>query len=246
MLRLKNISLESRIEDVELHIKQGECWHLLGNNGAGKSSLLGLMSGLLAPQKGEVLFNEHNIVDMSIAELAVYRCFLQQLPQSEFDISLRELLFFYTQRTDFPRQVEQALELNGLMHKPLKYLSGGQQQRFHLARCLSQVWHTIEQGQALVLLDEPSQHLDVKYQASLMRLLSTITKRGNIVVMSSHDINQSHQYASHIAWIKHNKIVSSGAVAEQMSTDKINHVFEHEFQQIDNPASPRAFFISEH
>lgn len=244
MLELCQATLHHRIEAVDLRISKGECWHILGTNGAGKSSLLSLLSGVMNPDTGSVLLEQRDVQDWSIIELANKRCLLEQLPQVEFDISLAELLSFYTQYTQLPTVLENALCLRELMHLPLTQLSGGQQQRFHLARSLAQVWKNIEKGQALIILDEPCQHLDVKYQAKLLRLLDTLVADGNTIVMSSHNVNQSQRYATHIAWIKHNKVLSHGPVNTQISLSMLEQTYEHTFTRVHHPQQNQVIYIS--
>lgn len=242
MLSLQKATLTNRIENIDLQIEAGQCWHLLGNNGAGKSSLLGLMAGSLRCNSGSILYKNALINSYSIAELALTRCFLQQLPVAEFNISLQELFSFYTQQASLPAAIEHAMGLTSLMHKPLRQLSGGQQQRFHIARCLTQVWPAIESGKALVLLDEPCQHLDLKYQSQLYKLLSGITQKNNTVVLSTHHVNQSVIYASHVAWIKQHTLMSSGTSDSQMNIENLTKAFEHPFYAVQGNTSDIKYF----
>jgi len=242
VLQLQQATLSNRIEGIDLHIQAGQCWHLLGNNGAGKSSLLNLMAGSLMCTSGSIRYLDKPIDSFSIAELAVSRCFLQQLPNAEFNITLQELLTFYTQQTTLPLEIEQAMGLSALMHKPLKQLSGGQQQRFHIARCLAQVWPAINAGQALVLLDEPCQHLDLRYQNKLHRLLKNISLQNNAVVLSTHHVNQSVNFASHVVWIKQQQLMSCGLSEDQLNVANISDAYDHPFNELVDSSSQVKYF----
>ncbi|MGB3724731.1 MAG: ABC transporter ATP-binding protein [Glaciecola sp.] len=244
MLELQNITLSKRIEDVSLTLCKGECWHLLGKNGAGKSSLLGLMAGLLEPDKGKVSYQSQALSDLSVAQYAQVRCYLQQLPQSEFDISIEQLFAFYTPGQNIPDEIEHAFCLQPLMTKSLRHLSGGQQQRFHLARCLMQVWPSIVQGNAIILLDEPCQHLDIQYQANLLELLKYCCTLNNIVVMSSHDVNQSSRYTSHVAWIKAQRIIEHGEASTCFTLTNMQHTFDYRFSVIADGTSKQQVYVA--
>lgn len=243
MLQLKNACVGSRIKSVNLDIAEGDCWHLLGNNGSGKSSLLALMAGTLAVDTGQILLQNRIIGDISLAQLAQTRCFLQQLPQAEFDISLQELLIFYSQQTHLPKPIEDSLGLSDLMHKSLRKLSGGQQQRFHIALSLTQIWSAIECGRALVLLDEPYQYLDISYQSKLTSLLKDILARRNTIVMSTHDVNSCLGLASHIAWLKDNAIIAQGSIKSQLNTHNMTQAYGHEFYEIRDDLQNQSYFI---
>ncbi|MFW8589321.1 ATP-binding cassette domain-containing protein [Glaciecola sp. 2405UD65-10] len=228
---------------MNLDITEGECWHLLGNNGSGKSSLLALMAGTLAADTGQILLRGRIIDDISLAQLAQARCFLQQLPQAEFDISLQELLTFYSQQTHLPKPVEDALGLSDLMPKSLRKLSGGQQQRFHIALSLTQIWPAIESGKALVLLDEPYQYLDISYQCKLKALLKNILALNNTIVMSTHDVNSCFGLASHIAWLKDNAIMAQGSTHSHLSTHNMTLAYGHAFHEIHDDVQKQRYFI---
>jgi len=232
MLELVNVSTKGRIEQVNLLLTQGQYWHLLGPNGSGKSSLMSILAGILSTDDGQVILNEQLLDSQALPLLARQRCFLQQQQISSFDIPLQQLLEFYTQQSRLPEELELCLNLNTLLSKPLSTLSGGQQQRFNIARCLMQVWPNIQAGRALILLDEPCQQLDINYQFQLLNLLGRFSACGNLVIVTSHDINQSYRHASHVALLKNNVIHAHGIAREVLSMDNLENVFEHRFIEI--------------
>ena len=234
---LNEICVASRVHDVSLNFAPAQQWHLLGANGAGKSSLLNVLAGLLSPNSGQIQFCGQALASYPLPYLASKRCFLQQQQISAFDIPLNQLLFFYTQQNALPNKLEACFQLNSLLHKTLSMLSGGQQQRFNIARSLLQVWANIEQGNAAIILDEPCQHLDINYQFHFMALVDELVAQGNLLIMSSHDINTSWQHASHVALLKNGKVQHSGNVNATLTLKHLNSVFAHKFEEIvaDNP-----------
>lgn len=244
MLQAKGVSVNGRVSELNVNLDSGEQLHLLGPNGAGKSSVLALFSGLIYADKGSVFWQNNDLLDTSIDILSSCRCLLQQQQNVEFFIPLTQLLSFYTHRGELPYELEQCFQLKNLLKKSLPTLSGGQQQRFHLARVLSQVWPAIENGQALVLLDEPCQQLDVNYQALLMRLLKKICAQGNIVVMSSHDMNLSAKHASQVMFLKDQKMVCVATTESQMTVAKLNQVFDHSFVEAKDTPNKDKYFVA--
>ncbi|OFA30890.1 hypothetical protein BAE46_09530 [Glaciecola punicea] len=241
---LKNVTLQARVKTVSMCINKGQCWHLLGPNGAGKSSLLLLLSGIETPTHGVLTLGDIPLAEHSLAQLATIRCFLHQQQQSEFDIPLFQLLHFYTNSTHIPRKIEEHLHIASLLHKPLSTLSGGQQQRFHIARNLCQIWSAIVKGEGLILLDEPISHLDVKYQCAILSLLQHVCEMGNTVIMTSHDLNLSQQYASHIGLLKEQQLVFQGLTNEVMRLDNLQTIFDHSFVQIVNEHNTQKYIVS--
>lgn len=240
----KHTSLESRIVDVDLQVERGQCWHLLGPNGAGKSSLLLMLAGLENPSSGSILCSDTAISSLSLIELAKTRCYLHQNQQYEFDIPLKQLLKFYTQTSSVPIVLDESLDVNRWLHKPLSELSGGQQQRFHIARSLCQIWPAICDGNGIILMDEPTSHLDIKFQTAIMALLQQLSESGNTVVMSSHDINLSLRYASHVGLLNRQKLVNAGVTKKQLTLKNLQSIFEHRFIEINGDSDTQKYVVS--
>jgi vitamin B12 transport system ATP-binding protein len=142
----------------------GECWHILGQNGAGKSSLFDPIAGLVDIEKRTIEIDKSNISHISIAELSAKLTYLQQQYSLSFALKVQAILTFYTGNRVVPKEIEKALLLTPLLSPTFNSLSSGEQQRVHIARCMMQVWHGIQRGEALILLDEPIQSLDIAYQ----------------------------------------------------------------------------------
>ena len=218
MLSFSHLNLKSRLTDVCGHADAGQFVHVMGTNGSGKSSLLHTLAGLLQPDSGEVYLKQRNIKEFSLPQLASFRCLQEQQHTSMFALTVAELLYFFSGQRDLPEQLEQALELKAFLHRPISRLSGGEAGRVHIARALLQVWPAINQGQAIILLDEPNQGLDFKHQHLLFSLLAAICDQQNLVIVNHHDLNLCQQYA-HKIWL-----MQEGRIAHALySLNDISH-----------------------
>ena len=204
MLSVQRVSISHRLQNFSVTMRAGECWHVFGQNGAGKSSLFDVISGLLKADSGDITIHGQAITTMAISDIAKKLVYLQQQYTLSFALKVKEVLHFYTGVDTVPEVLDDALSISSLLNKNVNNLSGGEQQRVHIARCLMQAWPTIEQGQSLVLLDEPIQSLDVVYQEKALRLFQNLAKKGNLLVLSIHDVNLSMRYCDHVLMIKNN------------------------------------------
>lgn len=234
MLELCQVALANRLLSLDLQVKAGECLHLLGPNGAGKSSLLGVMSGLLLPDAGEIRWQQQPLSRWELTALARQRCYQQQSQDTAFALSAGESIRFFSEQRSIPDTMEAALEVKGLLDRPLSRLSGGEQRRIQLVRSLLPCWAAIEQGKALILLDEPIQGLDLRHQHLLMQWLSCLAERGNRLVVSHHDLNMCWQYATRVCLLNQGRLVFSGKLADITTTGLFEQVFQCSVQVFSN------------
>ncbi len=243
MLTVSQVNLEHRLKNVNANMSAGDCWHVLGQNGAGKSSLFEVISGLIKTDSGTVALNGIDVSAFPISELATKLVYLQQHYVLSFSLHVSEILRFYAGHTDIPNDIERALSIRSLLHRKLNNLSGGEQQRVHIARCLMQVWHAVKNGKALILLDEPIQSLDVVFQEQALAMFKSLAQRGNLVLLSIHDVNLSQRYCDHVLMIKNNTIFCSGAVTAIMTADNISELYDYPFSEVINENNSEKFFI---
>ena len=243
MLELNKVSLSARLQDASLQCKRSEWWTLLGPNGAGKSTLLSLASGILPANSGSLCLDGINFDDLSLSALAASRCLVTQSYRTEFGVSVAEALYFFTGMRVIPERLEQYLEIEALKNKSFERLSGGEKQRVHLARNLMQVWHQIESGNALVLLDEPLQQMDIRHQAATLSLIKSIQVMGNLIVMSHHDINQSLEYSTHLCLLKNGQIHQQGIAKEIVNKEALEHLYSQAFRLLKDDASSVEYYV---
>lgn len=210
---------EEVLHGVSGQFKAGEFHALLGPNGCGKSTLLKCLNHLLQPQQGEVRLNNRPVQKFSKRDLARI---IGYVPQSTNSLYPQDV--YHTVMLGRKPHVEwipgekdqqmvlkiiQELQLDGFILRNLNDLSGGEQQRVHIARALAQ-------QPSVLLLDEPTSNLDLKYQVEVMEVLKKVSDQNITVIVVIHDVNLALRYASNFILMK------KGHILEQGTSDIIN------------------------
>jgi len=234
VISLSNIALKKRLSIDTLSANKGECIYILGPNGAGKSTLLFIIAGMITADSGSVLLHNKAIDQWPLASLAGVRALLPQQTENSFQLSVREYLSFYVEDTAaaevvIPALLEKALEINQFLDKTITRLSGGERQRVELGRALLQLWAQLQQGEAIVLLDEPLQGLDIRHQYAVAQLIQVLCNKGNTVIMSCHDIALSANYSDTVWLLQQGRIIGAGRPEAVLTKDNLETVFECHF-----------------
>lgn len=211
---------------LSLQLQAGKLYGLLGPNGAGKSTLLQLLVGLKPAQQGQIFLQEQLLQTYSPTSRAQLLAYLSQ-HQTPTDMTVRQLLalgllphksFWQQDTMQDQNAITQALADAGLLQHAdalLSSLSGGEQQRAHLARVL------VQQAKML-LLDEPVNHLDIRYQH---QLLATLSRSGLCVLASFHDINLAAAYCDELILLHQGQLVAAGSPQEVLQPELLQQVF---------------------
>ena len=188
MLELKNIHKsfdDFRIIDINLEVKNGDYYVVLGKSGAGKTILLETIAGLLIPDKGTVWLDGENITNQSMQHRrvglvfqdyaifphkTVYQNIAYPLKRKKNKKGLRDMVFELAEKTG----------VENLIHRYPSTLSGGEIQRTVLAR-------TLALEPEILLLDEPLASLDIQYRRELQSLLRKLNADGQTIVHVTHD-----------------------------------------------------------
>ena len=219
------------LHDLSLAIQPGEVLALLGPNGAGKTTLLRALARLLRPRTGTVLLAGQNI--WRLRPRAVARR-LALAPQSEgvsWPVTVEQAvalgraphrgwLLPYTapDRQALERVLAQT-GLQELRHRLITELSGGEQRRVILARALAQ-------EPQVLLLDEPTAHLDLRYQTEFLALIRRLAQRdGLAVVVTLHDLNHAALCATRVALLAHGALVAVGHPEAVLTPDCLAQVY---------------------
>ncbi len=216
---------------------------IVGANACGKSTLLRGLSRLLRPRNGEVLLDGSSVHDMRSIDVARVLGLLPQTPVAPDGITVADLVgrgryphqgWFRQWRADDDAAVGAALTATGtadLAARPLSELSGGQRQRVWIAMALAQETD-------LLLLDEPTTHLDIHHQVELLDLLTDLNRsRGTTIVIVMHDLNLACRYADHVIAMKHGAIVAQGAPRDVVDADVVSTVFGLRCEVVPDPIS---------
>lgn len=197
---------EDVLRGVSFKAESGELLAVIGPNGAGKSTLLKCIAGILNP-RGKVLLGGRDLVSMKPPERARLVSYVPQTSFPEFNFTIEE---FVEMGTYFTRgSVEEALKRVGLWERrreSIFTLSGGEYQLALIARALAQ-------GGRVLLLDEPTSHLDINNALEIMELLNAL-KFEKIVVAVLHDLNLALRYADRVLIMKDGSKFWEGKVTE--------------------------------
>lgn len=222
------------LNNVSLNVQLGELIVIVGANGAGKSTLIKAITGEIK-YNGEINWKGKNINAFKKRDLAQQQAVMSQNISLNFDFITEEVVMMgrYPHYEEIPSVDDHQIVKNklndvGLSDKANQVfvtLSGGEQQRTHFARALSQVADPIEIPQ-LMILDEPLNNLDVKYQFELMQQVKKFTQQGNMAIMVVHDLNMAARFASRVLLLKKGNMVGLGKVDEVFTEEIIEETFE--------------------
>jgi iron complex transport system ATP-binding protein len=231
------------LQGVDLEVAAGEFLALIGPNGSGKSTLLRQISGVLKPNQGAVYLDMSEIARLRPAELARHLAALEQEHGVGFDFTVRELVSWgrLPHRKRFSRwsssdeaAVVRALSMTGiekLAHRPVHQLSGGERQLAFLSM-------TLAQEPKVLLLDEPTAHLDINYQLAIMELIRDQVARGVTVIAAIHDLNLAARYADRVAALSQGRIVAVGPTQETLTEELIHSVWGVKVRVLRDQGSP--------
>ncbi len=234
-LNINNLSVgynqKTVMSDINLSAQNGDFIALIGKNGAGKSTLLKTLSGILPALSGEVLLNDLNLTTMPATERARYVSIVLT-GKVDVPIAVREFLALgrqpYTnvwghlskQDWQIIDEVGEKLRITAYFNRNINTLSDGERQKVLIARALVQ-------DTPVLLLDEPTTHLDLENKAILINNLLKISKEENkIIILSTHDIN--------LILPKINKIWTTDKSVVQVNKSLgLNAVFQSELLKFD-------------
>jgi len=235
-LHARNLQLSvagrSLCAGLTVDLEAGENWVILGANGSGKTTLLLTLAGLRAPEGGSVLLGNDDLSQIPARVRAHQLGVLFQDPESDFPATVLETVLtgrypyldrWQWQRAEDVHAAEVALEtlgLSSLVHRPLATLSGGERRRVEIATVLAQ-------DAPIALLDEPINHLDLRYQIQVLDVLAKrALKPGHLNVFVLHDINLALRYCTHGILLFDDGECSSGRLTELIqcaSLEKLYH-----------------------
>ena len=219
------------LHDVDLDIAAGEWVAIVGPNGAGKSTLLRLITGLLAPTRGDILVEGRSLARMDREEVARRIAVVPQPSSLPFSASVEAVVALgrlpHEDRLRGLRPVDRAavagaierVGLGRLVGRDVRELSLGERQLVLLAVAIAQ-------AAPIVLLDEPTVHLDIRHQFDVMDLLADLNRRdGRTVVTVLHDLHLAARRIPRIVVVADGRVVADGPPDEALNGDRIRDVF---------------------
>ncbi len=216
------------VTDLNMDIKRGDFSAIVGPNGAGKSTLLRLITGYLRPEEGDLQFEGSPLPQMPPRLRAQKMAFVKQNRDDRFHFTVAEMVQMgrlphsgngRIRDREVVSSTLQLCNLQHLAHRPVTALSGGERQRVAIARALSQ-------EPDLLLLDEPTTHLDIHFQIETLELLSSLNEqKSTTVVMVLHDLNLAAQYCHRLTLMHEGQVICSGTAAEVLQPENIRRAY---------------------
>ncbi|HVF63398.1 MAG TPA: ABC transporter ATP-binding protein [Casimicrobiaceae bacterium] len=229
----------SLFSNLSFDVEAGQCWAIVGPNGAGKTSMLNALAGFVEADAGEVHYQGRDVRSLSLRERALIRAVLPQDSYDAFPATVLETVLVgrhpYLSRFAWERNgdislARQALSRFGvarLEQRDVRSLSGGERRRAALATLLVQ-------DTPLLLLDEPSSHLDVGQQATALDVLVGIIKaHSRSLVMVLHDLHLATRYCDH-AIIVGNGAARAGNASALLTRDALSTLFGRSLAELEH------------
>ena len=251
IIELQSVSFSYDYEDILKHVNlaitRNEFLGIIGPNGSGKTTLLKLICRVLPPKTGVIMLDGENLKKLTPTEIArKIALVLAEFPET-FNLTVVDVVlsgrypyqtrFSYWDRKEDIVAVSKAIELTdlkGFSNRRLTQLSSGEKQRAMIAKALAQ-------EPKVLLIDEPTTHLDLKYQVEIMKLLRDLTKKEGITSIATiHDLNLAGRYCDRLVLLSKGKIVKIGSPEQVLTSSLIREVYGIDvvIKWEKNPRSP--------
>ncbi len=222
------VVLQSReiLRDITFEVKDGDFVTILGPNGSGKSTLLRTIFGIVSPVDGVVLFDGKKLTLESKAKVMGF------LPQETPEVGLKVMEVVLLGRTphltglkrlkqediEVAKKALKEVGMAGFEERKFTELSGGERQKIMLARVFAQ-------EPRLMLLDEPTAHLDLSAQLEIMNIVKWKVSRGCAAIVAMHDVNLAAAFAERVMMVKNGEIVYAGNIRDVLTPEAIKYVY---------------------
>ncbi len=234
------------VDSVSFEIPKGKVTSLIGPNGAGKSTVMGVISRLIARDGGSVNFESQDISKWKSKELAKRLAILTQTNNIQMKLTVRELVTFgrfpYSgghNTAEDEAIIDKAIaymELQDIQDQFIDELSGGQRQRAYIAM-------VIAQDTEYVLLDEPTNNLDIYHASNMMKIVRRLCDElGKTVILVLHEINYAAFYSDYICAFVDGKIKKFGTVEEVMTKENLAQIYKVDFEIMEIEGKPLSIY----
>lgn len=215
------------LRDITFDVLEGEFLSIIGPNGSGKSTLLKTLNHIFIPKSGQILIKDLPIENYKKKDLAKYMAMVPQDTNVDFEFRVEEVVAMgrhpfqkrFQQETKEDKDIiYQSMELTNTLEIRNRYIneiSGGERQRVFIAKALAQ-------KPSIILLDEPTSHLDINHQMDILNLLKRLNEENGItVVLVIHDINLASRYSDRILLLDSGEVIGLGNPEEVISIENI-------------------------
>jgi iron complex transport system ATP-binding protein len=237
------------LKDINISINNGDILGIIGPNGSGKTTLLKTACGIIKPTAGEVVIESKNLYSLSVKEIARKVAVVTQSIEPVMITVLEYVVMgrmpyykkfqFFESKEDY-RLAEKFMQLTDTLRIKDQYMSeisGGERQ-------LAQVARALVQQPLILLLDEPTSHLDITHQIKILDLIRRLNKELNLtVVMVLHDLNLAAEYCTKLTMLKDGKIHLTDTPDQVLTYKTIEDVYDTIVIVEKNPLSGKPFII---
>ncbi|MGB9936112.1 MAG: ABC transporter ATP-binding protein [Methanobacterium sp.] len=225
-------------EDINFEVEKGDVFCILGANGTGKTTLIKCLNGLMKLNSGKVLLEGKDIYSLNHSQRAKNIGYIPQMHNSTFPFTILDVvlmgraphldIFSSPSKKDI-EIAENALKSLNIYHmkdKPYTEISGGEQQLVFIARVLTQ-------EPSVLLLDEPTSHLDFGNQIRTLNIIEKLSKNGLSVVMSSHFPDHAFISATKVAIMKGTEFIDIGSPEEVITKENMEKAYGIKVEIVD-------------
>jgi iron complex transport system ATP-binding protein len=228
------------VAGIDIEVAAGEVLALVGPNGAGKSTLLGLLAADLAPAGGGITIDGRALRGLRPRALARLRAVMPQQTRLEFAFTAAEVVALgaYAGQRQGARGAHgdrqlaltalRRVDAEALADRSFPSLSGGEQARVTLARVLAQ-------DAPVVLLDEPTAHLDLRHQGLVLKLARDVAAMGRAVVVVLHDVNLAARWADRLMILAGGRVAACGPPEVTLTASTLTEVYAHPIDVVPHP-----------
>lgn len=234
------------VDAVSFELPKGKVTSLIGPNGAGKSTVMGIISRLIARDSGLVEFEGEDIGRWKSKELSKRLAILTQSNNLQMKLTVEELVAFgrfpysggrlTAEDREIISRAISYMELEEFRDRFIDELSGGQRQRAYIAMVISQ-------DTEYILLDEPTNNLDIYHATNMMRIVRRLCDElGKTVVLVLHEINYAAFYSDYICAFTDGKIAKFGTVEEVITKETLSKIYKVDFEIMEISGKPLSIY----
>lgn len=218
------------LKGISFNVKSGEFISIIGPNGSGKSTLLKTLNRLYTIKNGSILIDGKDIDYYKSRDMAKKVALVPQDTTLDYDFTVEEVVLMgrHPYKGRFEKEddkdfdiIYEAMEMTNtliLKDRLITEISGGERQRVFIAKALAQ-------KPSIILLDEPTSHLDINHQMDILNLLKTLNDRGTTIILVIHDINLAARYSDEILLLNQGEIQGKGSPEEVITMENIEKAY---------------------
>jgi iron complex transport system ATP-binding protein len=254
-IEIKNLSFgyekKEILHEINLQVRAGDYVALIGPNGVGKSTLLKCINRIVRASSASIRLFDKDLADYSQRELGKLIGYVPQYLEQLFSYTVFEFVlmarypYFDAFRPaslkdeDKVQEILALLKLSEFKERRMNKISGGERQKVYIAAALAQ-------EPKILLLDEPTAHLDPKYHAEIQRLISQVAQNLGLTVLHvTHDLNHIFSWSQDVVAMKNGRIVCQGNPSQVLTDKNLESIFETKFIIMSHPQTKKNIIVPE-